>query len=52
MIWLAQALRGRYVYLPNARAEEIASVLAAAPASAVAGTRYPAALIPSLDSER
>lgn len=46
---LAEALGALYVTLTPA---DMARIEAAAPASAVAGTRYPAALIPTLDSER
>ncbi|MFT3723912.1 MAG: aldo/keto reductase [Hyphomonadaceae bacterium] len=46
---LAEALGALDVTLTPA---DMARIEAAAPTSAVAGTRYPAALIPSLDSER
>jgi aryl-alcohol dehydrogenase-like predicted oxidoreductase len=46
---LAEALQAMDVKLTPA---DMARIEAAAPADAVAGTRYPAALIPTLDSER
>ncbi len=46
---LAEALKATEVKLSP---EDMTRIEAAAPESAVAGTRYPAALIPTLDSER